>query len=164
MWCIDPGEALTLPEQDQTGAERARYDASLASFMTEETRAGLWEAVDDVLSHGPLGEFPSQVTGLALGYVQSGKTTNIIGLAAGAADAGYRIIIAFLGSTNLLVDQNGKRIRDALIEGRRDYKWQEVTGLGKRDAGFYTLLGPLARNAQLKPDVYRGLPAVDSVG
>ena len=129
MWCIDPGEALTLPEQDQTGAERARYDASLASFMTEETRAGLWEAVDDVLSHGPLGEFPSQVTGLALGYVQSGKTTNIIGLAAGAADAGYRIIIAFLGSTNLLVDQNGKRIRDALIEGRRDYKWQEVTGL-----------------------------------
>jgi len=127
--CIEPGEALTLPEHEQIGAERARYDASLMSFMSAETRAGLWDAVDDVLSHGPLGERPDQSTGLALGYVQSGKTTNIIGLAAGAADAGYRVIIAFLGSTNLLVDQNGKRIRDALIEGRRDYKWQEVSGL-----------------------------------
>jgi hypothetical protein len=111
------------------GPERARYDASLSSFMAEETRATLWAAVDDVLSHGPLGDLADHATGLALGYVQSGKTTNIIGLAAGAADAGYRVIVAFLGSTNLLVDQNGKRIRDALIEGRRDYKWQEVTGL-----------------------------------
>ncbi len=112
--------------------------------MTEETRASLWEAVDDVLSHGPLGEFPSQATGLALGYVQSGKTTNIIGLAAGAADAGYRVIIAFLGSTNLLVDQNGKRIRDALIEGRRDYKWQEVTGL-KGTKGAQKVVSELGR-------------------
>lgn len=111
------------------GPERARYDASLSTFMTDETRSALWAAVDDVLSHGPLGDMPGQMTGLALGYVQSGKTTNIIGLAAGAADAGYRIIVALLGSTNLLVDQNGKRIRDALIEGRKDYKWQEVTGL-----------------------------------
>src|SRR5690349_14175008 len=93
-------------------AERARYDLNLATFMSEETRAALWAAVDDVLSHGPLGNQPDKKTGLALGYVQSGKTTNIIGLAAGAADAGYRIIVAFLGSTNLLVDQNGKRIRD----------------------------------------------------
>lgn len=58
-----------MPEQNETGAERARYDASLASFLTEGTRAGLWEAVDDVLSHGPLGEFPSQVTAASSGEV-----------------------------------------------------------------------------------------------
>lgn len=133
-----------MPEHEQFGAERARYDTSLKAFMNPDTRAGLWEAVDDVLSHGPLGERPDQTTGLALGYVQSGKTTNIIGLAAGAADAGYRVIIAFLGSTNLLVDQNGKRIRDALIEGRRDYKWQEVTGL-KGASGAQKVASELGR-------------------
>ncbi len=84
------------------------------------------------------------ITGLALGYVQSGKTTNIIGLAAAAADAGYRIIVALLGRTNILVDQNGRRIRDALIEGRRDYKWQEVGGL-KGSSGGQRVASELAR-------------------
>lgn len=133
---------------DPIGPERARYDTTLASFMSEDTRSALWAAVDDVLSHGPLGADRSKSTGLALGYVQSGKTTNIIGLAAAAADAGYRIIIAFLGSTNLLVDQNGKRIRDALLEGRRDYKWQEVTGL-KGAVGAQKLNAELARDRVL---------------
>lgn len=116
--------------------------------MSEATRAALWAAVDDVLFHGPLGVQASKTTGLALGYVQSGKTTNIIGLAAAAADAGYRIIVAFLGSTNLLVDQNGKRIRDALIEGRRDYKWQEVAGL-KGTTGAQKVTAELARGRVL---------------
>jgi hypothetical protein len=44
------------------------------------------------------------------------------------------------------------------------YRLRRLYRYGKRDAGFYTLFGPLARNAQLKPDVYRGLPAVDSAG
>ena len=102
----------------EIGRERARYDLALAALMTEATRDALWDSVDDVLRHGPLGEATDQATGLVLGYVQSGKTTNIIGLAAAAADAGYRVVIAFLGSTHLLVDQNGARIREALIDGR----------------------------------------------
>lgn len=127
-----PDRFLPVNEAAAAGAvgpERSRYDASLKSFMSEGTRQSLWTAVDDVLSHGPLGVDTAKSTGLALGYVQSGKTTNIIGLSAAAADAGYRIIIAFLGSTTLLVDQNSERVRKALIDGRRDYKWQEVTGL-----------------------------------
>lgn len=140
--------ALVSDFAEDPGPERARYDLSLATFMSEETRTGLWAAVDDVLSHGPLGTDVSKSTGLALGYVQSGKTTNIIGLAAAAADAGYRIIIAFLGSTNLLVDQNGKRLRDALVEGRRDYKWQEVTGL-KGTTGAQKVATELARGRVL---------------
>lgn len=134
--------------QEAMGPERARYDATLAKFMSEETRRALWSSVDDVLSHGPLGIDPTKSTGLALGYVQSGKTTNIIGLAAAAADAGYRIIVAFLGSTNLLVDQNGKRIRHALLEGRRDYKWQDVSGL-KGTAGSQKVTAELARGRVL---------------
>ncbi|WP_256837752.1 Z1 domain-containing protein [Ornithinimicrobium faecis] len=129
-------------------AERTRYDEALATFMSEASRSKLWTAVDDVLSHGPLGVEPSKTTGLALGYVQSGKTTNIIGLAAAAADAGYRIIVSLLGSTNLLVDQNGKRIRDALIEDRWDYKWQEVKGL-KGTSGAQKVTAELARGRVL---------------
>lgn len=137
-----------IPHAGPIGPERARYDATLSSFMPEDTRAALWAAVDDVLSHGPLGVEPTKSTGLVLGYVQSGKTTNIIGLAAAAADVGYRVIVAFLGSTNLLVDQNGKRIRDALVEGRRDYKWQEVTGI-KGVAGAERVTTELARGRVL---------------
>ena len=44
------------------------------------------------------------------------------------------------------------------------YRLRRLYRYGKRDAGFYTLLGPLGLNAQLKPDVYRGLPAVESAG
>jgi len=43
---------------------------------------------------------------------------------AGAADAGYRLIIAFLGVTNLLLEQNTGRIEAAFGIGRRvDYRW-----------------------------------------
>jgi hypothetical protein len=44
------------------------------------------------------------------------------------------------------------------------FRLRRLYRYGKRDAGYYTLLGPLARSAKLKPDVYRGLPAVDSAG
>lgn len=44
------------------------------------------------------------------------------------------------------------------------YRLRRLYRYGKRDAGYYTLLGPLGLNAQLKPDVYRALPAVDSAG
>ena len=48
-------------------------------------------------------------TGLALGYIQSGKTTSITALIAAAADQGYQIIVALLGGTNLLLDQNKRQ-------------------------------------------------------
>ena len=38
------------------------------------------------------------------------------------------------------------------------YRLRRLYRYGKRDSGYYTLLGPLGLNAQLKPDVYRGLP------
>ena len=81
-----------------------------------------------ILSQGPMAsdKYVGN-TGLALGYVQSGKTTTITALLAKAADHGYRIIITFLGSTNLLLSQNADRIETAIGIGdkgeRRDYQW-----------------------------------------
>lgn len=108
--------------------EAERYSVQLEEYMPSASVADLWTAVEDILDHGPLGSRPRR-TGLALGYVQSGKTANIIGLAAAAADAGYRIVIAMLGTTNLLVDQNVSRLTATLTAGRKDYSWRELRGL-----------------------------------
>jgi hypothetical protein len=56
--------------------------------------------------------------------VQSGKTTSITALAAEAADQGYQVIVALLGSTNLLLEQNRDRVESAFsISTRGDYVW-----------------------------------------
>jgi hypothetical protein len=111
--------------------ERDRLDAGLAArHLTVDTRNAIWASVDAILAHGPLSPAGRRgATGLALGYVQSGKTTAITALAAAAADAGYRVVVAILGSTNLLLEQNAARLTDALGIGgpRKDYKWIHVS-------------------------------------
>lgn len=110
--------------------ERELLDASFAARgLSAATRAELWHAVDSILSEGPLSESggPGR-TGLALGYVQSGKTTAITALVGAAVDAGYRIVVALLGSTNLLLQQNQERLLGALGVGEReDYRWIHMT-------------------------------------
>lgn len=123
----------------ELGPEGTRLDSHLASRMDEGTRAGIWSAVESILGEGPIA-VPNRAirTGLALGYVQSGKTTSITALTAAASDAGYRIIIALLGSTNLLLGQNQQRLEAALGIGQReDYVWvvepnPSGTGAAKR--------------------------------
>ncbi|WP_378099056.1 Z1 domain-containing protein [Cellulomonas sp. T2.31MG-18] len=106
------------------GPEAQRLDKVLAQGMDERTRTNIWHSVGEVLEQGPLGDGRAGETCLALGLVQSGKTTSITALLAAAADAGYRIAVALLGSTNLLLDQNRRRLEDALgIGARQDYVW-----------------------------------------
>lgn len=108
--------------------EQQLLDDKFEVHLDSEVRQRIWKSVDEILSHGPLAKPElSGNTGLALGYVQSGKTTTITALLAKAADDGYRILIAFLGSTNLLLSQNADRIEKAIGIGekgeRRDYQW-----------------------------------------
>jgi hypothetical protein len=56
-----------------------------------------------------------QAKGLVVGHVQSGKTANITGVVAKAADAGYRLVIVLSGTMNLLRDQTQRRIDRELI-------------------------------------------------
>lgn len=53
--------------------------------------------------------------GLVMGYVQSGKTANFAGVAARAADAGYRLIIIMAGTWNILRDQTQRRLDKELL-------------------------------------------------
>ena len=59
-------------------------------------------------------------------------------------------------------------ISDNEVEASNDlgpaYRLLRLYRYGKPETGYYRLLGPLARNAQLKPDIYRGLPAIGSAG
>lgn len=52
-------------------------------------------------------------TGIIIGKVQSGKTSNFIALIAMAFDNGYNIAIVLGGNKNILLDQNKQRIKES---------------------------------------------------
>lgn len=138
------------------GFESTRLDEILAQKIDGDTRRRLWTSVREILGHGVDAAgvaIPS--TGLALGYVQSGKTTAMTALMAAAADAGYQVIVAFLGSTNILLDQNSHRIYAALgIETRSDYRWISMRNpggpRGTRDLRDWLAKGRIALLPMLK--------------
>lgn len=99
-------------------------DNLIAKELGGEERKRLWSAAEKILTHRHEG---TSSLGLALGYVQSGKTTQMIALTAAAYDAGYRVVIALLGSTNLLLDQNTERfIQKLQIATRKDFRWVSI--------------------------------------
>lgn len=53
--------------------------------------------------------------GLVMGYVQSGKTANFMGVASRAADAGYRLVIVMAGTWNILRNQTQRRFDKELL-------------------------------------------------
>lgn len=116
--------------------EVTRLDDILAATIDDRTRERIWESASAILKHGPNPGQASDPTVLALGYVQSGKTTSITALAAAAADEGYQVIVALLGSTNLLLDQNKQRLEGSLgITTRSDYVWISETNPASDAAG-----------------------------
>lgn len=127
-------------ETSPLGPEAALLDEHLSrppGSFDRLTRQRIWSSAAEILGHGPLSSVEAHsATGLALGYVQSGKTTSITALIALAADAGYRVVVALLGVTNLLLQQNTERIEGALgIGTRTDYRWAPFRNRrGKRAA------------------------------
>lgn len=71
--------------------------------------------------------------GLVLGYVQSGKTTSFMSVAAKAADSGYRLIIVLSGVTNNLREQTQDRLEKVLTGDSNVWHW-----LTDKDADFTT--------------------------
>lgn len=78
------------------------------------------ESVEDIFQNAasilrycpcPLAGIPDARTGLVIGKVQSGKTSNFIGLVALGFDNGYPISIVLGGNKNLLLEQNERRIK-----------------------------------------------------
>jgi hypothetical protein len=81
-----------------------------------------WEDIRDTAA-SILGQCPNpadhegEVTGLALGKIQSGKTLSYTALIALAIDNGYRITVVFAGTKNPLLEQNYARLCNDLGVG-----------------------------------------------
>jgi len=150
-------EGESVKQDAVAGPEALRFDKQLSSRMDDESRLRIWKSALAILERGPQRSGSGGQTGLALGYVQSGKTTSITALVAAAADQGYQIIVALLGGTNLLLDQNKDRLEAALgTQSRKDYRWvTEVNPSGlatakrisDRVAGCRTVLVPVLKHA-----------------
>ena len=123
-----------------------RYLLSVSKLPTQVVRR-LDQSTDDVL--GEL-EDPQRVgvwrrTGLVIGQVQSGKTGQFIGLAAKAADAGYRLIVVFAGIHNDLRSQTQLRIDEGLLGFDTQYQFRSDD-----DAHRHIGVGAMSHNKRLK--------------
>ncbi len=114
--------------QSLTGTESNALDQRLSATIGAGDRQKVWMSANQILDYFDEG----MQTVLALGYVQSGKTTSITALCASAADRGYQLIIAVLGSTILLRDQNRSRLEKSLGLDERNYRWVSISDLNLR--------------------------------
>lgn len=87
----------------------------LADDMTEEAIDSIFNNAVRILGRCPNPNIQEQVaeTGIVIGKVQSGKTSNFISVLALAFDNGYDIAIVLGGNTLNLLKQNASRISSA---------------------------------------------------
>jgi len=95
-----------------------RYKEWMASNgFSSQVLASLDDVTDRILGFAgnPRKEGPWDRRGMVVGHVQSGKTSNYIGLMCKAADAGYRVIIVIAGIHNNLRNQTQMRIDEGFV-------------------------------------------------
>lgn len=87
----------------------------LSDDMTEEAIDSIFHNAVRILNHCPNPNIQEEVaeTGIVIGKVQSGKTSNFISVLALAFDNGYDIAIVLGGNTLNLLKQNASRISSA---------------------------------------------------
>ncbi|WP_084479315.1 Z1 domain-containing protein [Nesterenkonia sp. AN1] len=145
------GEAVASPDYSPWIKERWAQDSSDWSFwntykrllQVEDRPSKMIRTLeDDVknildLAGDPTVEGQWHRQGLVMGDVQSGKTSNFIGLMNMAADAGFGLFIVVGGHTEDLRSQTQERVDDGFI-GRRSFdidtrnqSHQQLRGVGK---------------------------------
>lgn len=82
--------------------------------LPDEGKDTLIDEAVKILSHCIKPGENDNVTNIAVGYVQSGKTMSFTTLSALAADNGFRVIIYLTGTKNNLQDQTSSRLANDL--------------------------------------------------
>lgn len=107
---------------DQRKLDSAYYWPSILNYLRnrgipEESIASVDQASDQVMDFiaDPLRDEIRAARGLVVGYVQSGKTTNINVLIGKAIDSGYRLIIVLAGLTDVLRTQTQRRLDKEVV-------------------------------------------------
>lgn len=83
--------------------------------ITDEIVGNVFSNASSILNQcpNPNGKGEFKKTGIVIGKVQSGKTSNFIALLALAFDNGYNLAVVIGGNTTELLTQNVKRIKSA---------------------------------------------------
>lgn len=103
--------------------------ATLPTAIVDEALRDIQDSTSRVLDLAGAPGWPTiRSKGMVLGYVQSGKTTNFMGVMAKAADAGYRLFIVLSGITDNLRSQTQQRIEEVLV-GQHSSKWYLLTDI-----------------------------------
>ena len=151
----------------ELGEEAQALDGRILAGLAERDRRAIWKSARAILDGHEAG---TEQSTLALGYVQSGKTTSISALCAMAADENYNVVVAILGSTNLLVDQNRQRIEQALGFEEHNYRWVSKPGIAGKSAAKdlnswlskgRTVFIPVIKNATQLRKVAAALTEID---
>lgn len=112
---VEPGEWNPHPDFQSPRWQYAKSQLKLPPPAIEETDAVTTEILRLI---GDPKRKSITTRGLVLGYVQSGKTTNYLSLAAKAADNGYDLIVILSGVHNSLRRQTQNRAERALLHQR----------------------------------------------
>ncbi|MFM1786425.1 MAG: hypothetical protein RL228_375 [Actinomycetota bacterium] len=152
-----------------TFGDSSRFlDEKLSKFIGDDDRANIWNSVNNLLDRHD----ENVTTTMGLGYVQSGKTTSISALCAAASDRGFKVVIAILGSTVLLKDQNRRRVEENLGFSERNYRWGIIEDLQpKRSAADIkallakdrTVFIPVIKNATILRKLAAVLSDIDAL-
>lgn len=123
-----------------------KYWTRYVSYLLKDERYApkavekLDEITDDILDHLKDPTIPGEwdKRGLVVGHVQSGKTSNYLGLICKAADLGYKLIIVLGGVNNDLRAQTQFRIDKGFLgfdtQIDRTLKGSNVIGVGYHDS------------------------------
>lgn len=116
--------------------------------LPEHARGRIIEEASRVLARcvPPTAQDGTQ-TGLVVGYIQSGKTTSFITLAALARDNGYRMVIVIAGTTKPLFFQTRDRLVRALrLDSRpRNNPWRHISEPRMQDESAVAIRETLAQ-------------------
>ena len=97
--------------------------------------------------------------GLAIGNVQSGKTTNFLSVISRAADAGYRIVIVLVGMTEMLREQTEDRCASTLGFDENPELWLPLTRGAEFEEPAQTLAQSVGNRDQALIAVVKKNPA-----
>lgn len=99
----------------------------------------------------PLNKKGFDIRGLAVGYVQSGKTQNFTAVIAKALDAGYRIVVVLAGMTDSLRNQTQRRLMGEL--GAKDFPYEcvELSGDSNDQVVWLTKLDTEDKTGDFEP-------------
>lgn len=108
------------------GPHKIHVGERTVAFMDSQTKldaAGkdiIIEEAMKILEHCILPGSNDNITNIAVGYVQSGKTLSFTTLTALAADNGYRIVVYLTGTKTNLQNQTSERLQKDLKVGDND--------------------------------------------